>query len=276
MKKNILITGSTSGIGYSVLKNIDKEKYNIYFVGRDPTKGKKILDEMKNSNLNFLECDLSELSEIKKLISKIKEVDCIDILINNAGAIYEKREINSDKIEKTFALNHLSYFYLTIALLEKIKKSPQSQIINVASNAHKRFSVDLNDLENKKNYSGWKAYCQSKLLNIYFTYEFSKRYSIRCNCIHPGFVNSNFGNNNSSLPRFLINILKNFLAISPDKAAETILFFLKEDPSIEVTGKYFVNCKEKKSSKNSYDEEISNQIWDISYKYIEKYLSQKL
>ena len=168
MKKNILITGSTSGIGYSVLKNIDKEKYNIYFVGRDPTKGKKILEEMKNSNLNFLKCDLSELSEIKKLISKIKEVDCIDILINNAGAIYEKREINSDKIEKTFALNHLSYFYLTIALLEKIKKSPQSQIINVASNAHKRFSVDLNDLENKKKLLWVESLLSVKIIKYLF------------------------------------------------------------------------------------------------------------
>ena len=273
MRKNILITGSTSGIGYSVLKNINKDQYNIFFVGRDSVKGQNILDEMNNPNLNFLKCDLSEISEIKKLISKLNHIDCIDILINNAGAIYEKREINSNHIEKTFALNHLSYFYLTVALLDKIKKSSQPKIINVASNAHKRFNIDLSDLENKKNYSGWKAYCQSKLLNIYFTYEFSKRYNIQCNCVHPGFVNSNFGNNNSSLLRFFINILKNLFAISPDKAAETILFLLKEDRSIDVTGKYFVKCKEKRTSKISYNEKISNQIWNISYKYIEEYLS---
>ena len=129
--------------------------------------------------------------------------------------------------------------------------------------------LDLDDLENKNTYSGWKSYCRSKLLNIYFTYNFNKKLNtkVTCNCLHPGFVNSNFGNNNVSIFRFTINILKNFLAITCQKAAETPIELINNKNFDNVTGKYFFNKKEIKSSINTYDEEISDFVWKESLSY---------
>lgn len=268
--KNIVITGATNGIGLSVVRQLVDKNFQIYLIGKNKEKGNKIINEFNKTNLNYINCDLSELSEIKNLISKLKKLNKIDILINNAGAIFSKRILNSEKIEKTFMLNHLSYFYLTLGLINKLKLSKNPMIINVASQAHKRFKLDISDIENKKFYSGWKSYCRSKLLNILFTYEFSRRYNIRCNCIHPGFVNTNFGNNNISLFRLVINILKNIIAISPDKGSESIIHLVTNDE--KATGKYFIKCKEHKSSKLSYDENLSKQVWELSYKYIQKHL----
>lgn len=268
--KNVVITGATNGIGLSVVRQLINKNFQIYIIGKNKEKGNKIISELNKTNLNYINCDLSELSEVKHLISELKKLKKIDILVNNAGAIFSKRVLNSEKIEKTFALNHLSYFYLTLGLIDNLELSENPMIINVASQAHKRFKLDLNDIENKKFYSGWKSYCRSKLLNILFTYEFSKRYNIRCNCIHPGFVNTNFGNNNVSLFRFVINILKNIIAVSPEKGSESIIHLIMND--IKVSGKYFVKSKEQISSRLSYDEDLAKQVWELSYKYIQKHL----
>ena len=270
MKKNLVITGATNGIGLSVVKQLANKNFKIFLIGKNKVKGDQIIKNFNNPYLNYINCDLSELSEIKALINELNKLDRIDILINNAGAIFSKRVLNSNKIEKTFVLNHLSYFFLTLGLVEKLKLSNDPMVINVTSQAHKRYNLDLNDIENKKFYSGWKSYCRSKLLNVLFTYEFSKRYNIRCNCLHPGFVNTNFGNNNISLFRFAVNILKNIFAISPEKGSETIIHLIFND--LKVSGRYFKKCKEFKSSNLSYDKNLSKQVWDLSYKYIEKYL----
>ena len=144
-----------------------------------------------------------------------------------------------------YILHHLSYFHLSLYLLNQIEASSNGKIINVASNAHKRYPLDLNDLLNEKKYNGWKSYCRSKLLNIYFTYNFNKRLKtkVNCNCLHPGFVNSNFGNNNISFMRFAINILKNFLAISCEKASETPIDLIYNEKlnNVKVEGRVWIN-----------------------------------
>ena len=182
-------------------------------------------------------------------------------------------EVGSPRVlsfEKTFFLNHLSYFALSNGLVEKLENSDDPRIINVASNAHKRYNIDINDLESENNYSGWKAYCRSKLLNIFFTYSFKEKIKtkINSNCLHPGFVNSNFGNNNQNFYRFLINFLKNLLAIKTDKAALSPLNLALNDDYKDVNGKYFFKLKEKKSSKESYNIELANQIWNKSLEYL--------
>ena len=164
--KNVVITGATNGIGLSVVRQLINKNFQIYIIGKNKEKGNKIISELNKTNLNYINCDLSELSEVKHLISELKKLKKIDILVNNAGAIFSKRVLNSEKIEKTFALNHLSYFYLTLGLIDNLELSENPMIINVASQAHKRFKLDLSDIENKKFYSGWKSYCRSKLLNI--------------------------------------------------------------------------------------------------------------
>ena len=268
--KNIIITGGTDGIGLAITKELSKDNYNkIIIIGNNEVKGNKVINNLKQENLKFIRCDLSEKREIQKLAHKLNELEKIDVLLNNAGAMFSKRETNSENIEKTFALNHLSYFHLSLYLLKNLEKSPNGKIINVASNAHKRYPLDLNDLENKYNYNGWKSYCRSKLLNIYLTYNFNKKINtkVTCNCLHPGFVNSNFGNNNISLMRFGINILKNFLAISCEKASETPLMLIRDEEYNKITGKYFFNKKEIKSSVISYDDKIKDIVWEKSLKY---------
>jgi retinol dehydrogenase-12 len=270
-EKNIIITGGTDGIGLALTKRLIKDEYNrVIIIGKNEAKGNEIIKDINSNKIDFFQCDLSEKSEIIKLSEKLLKLDKIDCLINNAGAIFEKREINSDGIEKTFALNHLSYFHLSMLLLNKLEESNRPKIINVSSNAHKRYDLNLNDLENKNNYNHWKAYCQSKLLNVFFSNIFSSKVKskITCNCFHPGFVNSNFGNNNSSILRTGINIIKKLFAISNEEASKTPYYLITSKNITGITGKYFVKSKESNSSIYSRDRSVANYVWDKSLDYI--------
>lgn len=271
LKKNIIITGGTDGIGLALTRQLIEKDQRVFIVGRNASKGEAVLNSFKSPNLEFFQCDLSELSEVRKILVTLNNLKNIDVLINNAGAIFDERNLNSNGIEKTFFLNHLSYFALSLGLVEKLESSNDPRIINVSSNAHKRYKIDLDDLENETNYNGWKAYCRSKLLNIFFTYSFKDKIKtkINSNCLHPGFVNSNFGNNNKNFYRFLINILKNLFAIESNKAALSPLNLALSEEFKNVNGKYFFKLKEKKSSKESYNIELANQIWDKSLKYLQ-------
>ena len=268
--KNIIITGGTDGIGLAAVEQLLEYDNNIFIVGKNAEKGNKIISKFKNSKIDFFQCDLSEDEQVKDLIKKFNKLNKIDTLINNAGAYFIKREVNSKNIEKTFALNHLSYFKLSLGLLEKLEQSKEGRIINVASNAHKRFELILDDLENKLNYNGWKSYCRSKLLNVLFTYSFKKeiKTNVTCNCLHPGFVNSNFGNNNNFYLKSLINFVRNFISISTKKGSETIIYLTESDQIKNISGKYFYKKKEIKSSLYSYNEEIAKNVWIKTLSYL--------
>ena len=236
----IVITGGTDGIGLALTKKFLKLNHTVFIVGKDSIKGNKVIKSLDTPNVEFFDCDLSEKEEIKKLIEKFNKMKTIDVLVNNAGAIFDKRSVASNGIEKTFALNHLSYFHLSLGLLDKLENSKDPRIVNISSNAHKRYNIDINDLECKNGYSGWKAYCRSKLLNIFFTYSFKKKLKtkINSNCLHPGFVNSNFGNNNNNFYRFLVNIMKNFFAISTETASLSPFYLALDSKLNETDGKY--------------------------------------
>ena len=268
---NIIVTGGTDGIGLALVKKLLLLNHNVKMVGKNPKKAERILDSVNNSKLEFFSCDLSEKREINKLIHKINNLSSIDVLVNNAGAIFDKRELNSEGIEKTFALNHLSYLQLSLGLKKNLEDSKIGRIINISSNVHKNYYLDINDLQNEIKYNGWKAYCRSKLLNILMTYSFKKELNtkINCNCLHPGFVNSNFGNNNKNFYRFLIKFVKNLFAISSETAALSPLYIATSENLDGVNGKYFNRLKEVKSSKVSYDNNLQKIIWQESLKYLQ-------
>ena len=269
-EKTIIITGGTDGIGLALAKRLVQDEYRVIIIGKNETKGNNIIKDINSNKIEFFQSDLSEKNEIIKLSEKLLKLNKIDCLINNAGAIFEKRETNSLGIEKTFALNHLSYFHLSMLLINKLVESNNPKIINVSSNAHNRYNLNLDDLENEHNYNHWKAYCQSKLLNIFFTNTFNSKVKskITCNCFHPGFVNSNFGNNNSSLLRSGVNIVKKLFAISNEEASKTPYYLITSKDIESTSGKYFVKSKESSSSIYSLDRSVANYVWDKSLDYI--------
>ena len=188
--------------------------------------------------------------------------------MNNAGAFFARREESTDGIEMTWALNHLNYFLLTDLLLDVLKASAPARIVNVSSTAHTGVKgINFEDIEFKHGYSGWTAYGHSKLANVLFTYELARRLAgtrITANALHPGFVATGFGHNNSRLMRVGMNIAQKIIAKRPEQGAETSVY-LASSPEVEgVSGKYFDNKQAIKSSAASYDTEAARRLWDLS------------
>jgi len=272
---NILITGGTSGLGYyTALKLAEEHNNKILLIGSNSLKGvkaaKKIQIITRNNKISFLQADLSSIKQISLVAKKLMS-EKFDILINNAGALYFSRIDTIDNIEKTFALNHLSYFALTNLLLQNKNIKSCGRIINVASGAHKGVDIDINDLEMKKNYNGWVAYKKSKLCNILFTRklsEFTSNMDITVNCLHPGFVKTEFGKNNMGFLGFVIKLLMNIFAIKVEDGAKTILHLVKSKDVKAITGKYFYKSKIIEPSSFAQNPKRADQLWDESIKIL--------
>ena len=272
---NILITGGTSGLGYyTALKLAEEHNNKILLIGSNSLKGvkaaKKIQIITRNNKISFLQADLSSIKQISLLAKKLMS-EKFDILINNAGALYFSRIDTIDNIEKTFALNHLSYFALTNLLLQNKNIKSCGRIINVASGAHKGVDIDINDLEMKKNYNGWVAYKKSKLCNILFTRklsEFTSNMDITVNCLHPGFVKTEFGKNNMGFLGFVIKLLMNIFAIKVEDGAKTILHLVKSKDVKAITGKYFYKSKIIEPSSFAQNPKRADQLWDESIRIL--------
>ena len=272
---NIVLTGGTSGLGFRAVEVLGKEiKNKIILIGSNKQKGetsvRNLIKETSNNNISFIQCVLSSISEIKSLADKLNKFK-IDILINNAGALFFSRKESVDKIEKTFALNHLSYFILTNILLKYKVIKTGGRIVNVASGAHRGVKLDFNNLEMKTNYNGWIAYKKSKLCNILFTKKLSEltnKSKITVNCLHPGFVKTQFGKNNSGLASLAIKFLMNFFAISVEEGAETIVFLATNESIKNITGKYFYQSKIKEPSIFAQSQKDADLLWDISLRIV--------
>ncbi|XDD42080.1 SDR family NAD(P)-dependent oxidoreductase [Leptospira sp. WS60.C2] len=282
MSQLILVTGATDGIGRVCAHSFAKSKNELILVGRNPDKLSALVYslEVHGVKVHPYVADLSLAKETFALAEKIRNNHPkIDVLLNNAGAYFDKRVVTNEGLEATFALNHLNYFILALGLLPSLKNASQARIINVASRAHEGVSLEFNDLMGETNYSGWKQYQRSKLMNIYFTYELAERLNqtkITVNCLHPGFVKTKFGQNNDGLTKVVLTFAQNIFAISEEKGAETSIY-LATDPNLNnVSGKYFVKKKEAKSSPVSYDKVARRNLWTytedlIKHKYAFKF-----
>ena len=272
---NILITGGTSGLGYRTASVLAQENKNkILLIGSNDKRGKQallnLIHETKNKNLKFMQADLSSIKDIKLLAKKLIN-EKLDILINNAGALYYSRNESVDKIEKTFALNHLSYFALTNLLLKYKVIKNGGRIINVASGAHRGVNIDFNNLEMSNNYNGWICYKKSKLCNILFTKKLSdliSKKNITVNCLHPGFVKTEFGKNNRGIVGLVIKFLMNFFAITVEEGAKTIIHLANNQDLKNITGKYFYKSKINQPSQFAENKSSADQLWDVSVKIL--------
>ncbi|MCF7804051.1 MAG: SDR family oxidoreductase [Candidatus Marinimicrobia bacterium] len=269
--KRILVTGATSGIGRETVRGLAKKGAQIIVMSRNEQKCRETVDELNDttgrSDADYFVADLSIMDDIRSAAEKFQEkYDRLDVLLNNAGAIFTSRQETPDGYEKTLALNHLNYFLLTNLLLDTLRDSAPSRIVNVASGAHYGNDIDFDDLQREQSYSGYKVYGESKLMNILFTYELDRRLDtddVTANALHPGFVASNFGHNNSLPVRILMSLTQLF-ARSEKKGAETSIY-LASSPDVEgVSGKYFSDKKPKESSPQSYDEKTARRLWEVS------------
>ena len=263
--KRVVITGPTKGIGRVTAVELAKMGAEMILVARDQARAKELASEIGGADV-FIG-DLSSIAEVKRVGDEIvKKYDRIDVLINNAGAINMEREKTVDGLERTFATNHLAYFVLTDKLLPSLRNAPKARIVNVASEAHRQGSIDFDDLQFEKRWSGMGAYFASKLANILFTAELARRLEgtkVTANSLHPGTIASGFMTNNSGLIALGWKIISPFMA-STEKGAKTTIF-LASDPSVEgITGKYFEKCKERKPSRKARDMAAATRLWQVS------------
>jgi NAD(P)-dependent dehydrogenase (short-subunit alcohol dehydrogenase family) len=267
--KICMITGANSGIGKATALALAEMGVTIVMVCRNKERGESaqqdIIEKTGNKNINLLICDLSSQEQIRNLVLEFKQkYQGLHVLINNAGIVLSKRQLSVDGIEMNIAVNYLAPFLLTNLLIDILKKSAPSRIINVSSGVHKMASMDFDDLqgENKK-YGAFKNYGVSKLAITLFTYELSRkleRTGVTVNTVHPGVVRSNLGRD---LPAISRGFQKTFFK-SPRKGAATSIH-LASSPDVEgITGKYFVKKQPKKSSDESYNEEYAQKLWEIS------------
>ena len=270
--KICLITGGSDGIGYAASRELARMGARVIIVGRNSAKTKaaaqQITAETDNPAVEYLLADLSSQLEVRRVAAEaMKLAPHLDVLLNNAGAIFLSERRSAEGIGMTFALNHLSYFLLTSLLLEHLRKAPQARIINVSSCAHESpGKFRLEDLPKPSENRGYPAYKRSKLCNILFTYELARRVegeNITVNALHPGLVRTNIARNNGLLGR-VINFFIGVRGIPPDQGAETPVY-LAASPEVEsVTGRYFVDCRPVPSSSISYDAELAARLWDMS------------
>ena len=275
--KVCLLTGATSGIGKATALGLAQLGASVLLVGRNQEKGVAVLQEIEaetgNPNLTFLLADLSSQASIRQLVDEVKRRFLrLDILINNAGLLMFKRETTEDGLEMTFAVNHLAPFLLTHLLLDLLKASAPSRIIQVCSDSHERATISLDDLQGEKKYSPWHAYGQSKLAMLLCTYELSRHLAgtnVTVNALHPGFVATSIAQDSLSEPlRVLANLLLPLVGLSPEAGARTSLYLASSPDLTTISGKYFVKSVPIRSAPLSYDEVLQKEVWEASEQLI--------
>lgn len=269
--KIALVTGATQGIGKETVLGLARQGAHVVIVGRDPKRTQEVTNEVKalsnNTAIESFVADLSLQRDVRKLSANIKSrFPRLDILVNNAGGIFSERKLTEEGFERTWALNHLSYFLLTSELLELLKRSDRARVVNVSSDAHDGAKLDFTNVQGEKSFGSLRAYGASKLANVLFTFALARRLEgtgVTANCLHPGVVGSGFGQNEGGPVKWFFKIAKPFI-LSPAQGAKTSLYLASSNKVEGVTGKYFYKCRPVRPSSRSLDVELQERLWNLS------------
>ena len=272
--KTVVITGATSGIGEIAAIDLAKRGARIVFTARNPLRADAMMTQLSIANSAVKHAvhlaDLSRLAEMKRVAGEIAASEPkIDVLINNAGALFSTREVTPDGLEMTFATNHMAYFVVTNLLLDRLKATPGARIVSTASDAHKQGKLNFDDLQSQKSYSAFRVYGTSKLCNILFTRALARRLaggSVTANCLHPGFVSTAFGDNNDGLWGFVIGVAKKLAAITPQDGAKTISYLASAPDVAGQTGGYYYKSALATPTAAAQNDADAKRLWDISAK----------
>jgi retinol dehydrogenase-14 len=273
-EKVCIITGASSGIGKATALGLAQMGATVVLVCRDKDRGEAVLNEIKqryqNSSVDLSVADLSSQESIRALVRQyVDKYKQLHVLINNAGVYFTKRHVTADGVETVFAVNYLAPFLLTNLLLDTLKRSTPSRIINVAGAHHSKGKINFDDLQGAQDFDGSRAIAQSKLALVLYTYELARRLEgtgVTVNCSDPGMVATNLTDKDKDFPKFfkyMFKLIKPFLK-SPANGAETSIYLALSPETEGITGQYFANKKISKSSPASYDIDTARRLWDIS------------
>jgi retinol dehydrogenase 12 len=272
--KVAIVTGANAGIGRATAAELAAQGWQVVMVCRSAERGgaaqREIIAQTGNPKVDLLLADLSSKVEIERLAAEILAAyPRLDVLINNAGAIFNTRQESADGLEMTFALNHMGYFWLTNHLRQRLIESAPARIINLSSDAHQGGKLFWDDLQLTHGYSAFKAYSQSKLANVLFTKELARQLAgtgVTVNAAHPGFVDSQFGKNSGGLFRWMLKLMRPFMRSSEQGAATTLA--LATSPQwAAVTGEYFADSQLKTPAKLAQDPAAAQRLWQVSTQF---------
>jgi retinol dehydrogenase 14 len=269
--RTVLVTGATSGIGRATALGLARMGAHVAITGRDRGRTEDAASEIRMAggrDVDVFVADLSSQAQLRRLASEVLEgLSRIDVLVNNVGGYWSTRHITADGLERTFALNHLAPFLLTNLLLARLERSAPARVVTVASNAHTTGGLDFDDLQGMRSYSGGRAYSQSKLANVLFTYQLAGRLrgsAVTANVLHPGVVRTSFGAEDPArIQRLLVPLLR-LVMKSPAQGAATSIHLASAPELEQVSGRYFANRRPTRSSARSYDQAVAARLWEAS------------
>jgi NAD(P)-dependent dehydrogenase (short-subunit alcohol dehydrogenase family) len=269
--RTVLITGGSGGIGRATALGLAAMGAHLAITGRDRGRTEDAAREIRaagSGQVDTFVADLSCQSQVRRLAGQVlQSLSRIDVLVNNAGGYWNTRHVTADGLERTFAINHLAPFLLTNLLLDRLKNSAPARVVTVSSNVQAIGRIDFEDLQGERSYSGARAYNQSKLANVLFTYELARRLQatmVTANALHPGVVRTSFGAEDpGSVQRLFTPFVRPFMK-APGRGAATSIHLVSAPDLEQVTGRYFATSKPRRSSRRSYDQAAAARLWQLS------------